>query len=195
MIQITHDLPKKVYVACSGGLDSMVVIDFLSRRHDVEALFFHHGNELADREYEFVKHNVHCTLDVKFNENTKKASESEEEFWRNSRYQWFHSLPVPVITCHHLDDCVETWVWSSMHGEGKIIPASNGNVIRPFRLNKKTEFEAWATKNNLVWFEDPSNQNTKHMRNYIRHELMPKILTVNPGIHKVIRKKIINEQF
>lgn len=172
----------------------MAVVDFLNNNHQVEVLFFHHGNNFADDEHAFI-----CSyfarrdipVHIGMMGRDKNKSESQEEFWRIERYKYLNLFnDAPVITCHHLDDCVETWIWSSMNGEGKIIPYRNGNVIRPFRMNRKTEFENWCRIRNIPWIEDTSNQETRFMRNFIRHEIMPKVLAVNPGIHKVICKKV-----
>jgi len=95
-----------------------------------------------------------------------------------------------VVTCHHLDDCVETWVWSSMHGTGKIIPYRRNGVIRPFRTTRKRQLELWAAMHNVPYLEDDSNADVCYTRNYIRHEMMPHVLRVNPGIHKTIAKKV-----
>ena len=74
------------------------------------------------------------------NNREKTSRESQEEYWRDIRYDWLERCTErDVITGHHLDDCVETWVWSSMHGTGKIIPYSrNDRIFRPFRLNSQT---------------------------------------------------------
>jgi tRNA(Ile)-lysidine synthase len=95
-----------------------------------------------------------------------------------------------VVTGHHLDDALETWIWSSLHGTSKLLPHRRGNVIRPFLLNKKECFTDWAKRKGVPWVDDTSNSNTKYTRNYIRHELMPCALRVNPGLHKTIAKKI-----
>ena len=126
-------------------------------------------------------------------ERERHPRESQEEYWRNERYKFLHSINAPIITGHHLDDCVETWAWSSMHGNGKIIPYANKNVIRPFRLNRKKELQLWANLNNVSYIEDKTNTDTRHTRNYIRHKMMPHVLRVNPGIHKVIAKKVKDE--
>lgn len=172
----------------------MAVVDFLNNKHDVEVLFFHHGNSFSYDEHAFVvayfeTHNI--PVHIGYMPRERDKSESREEFWRTERYKYLNQFTdAPVITCHHLDDCVETWIWSSLNGEGKIIPYNNGNVIRPFRLNRKAEFENWCRIRNIPWIEDASNQETRFMRNFIRHEIMPKVLAVNPGIHKVIGKKV-----
>lgn len=195
MITIQGTIPRQVAVACSGGVDSMAVVDFLSSNHNLMLVFVHHGTETSEQAYDFVsKYSIDNNLPLytkHINTDVPKGV-SQEEHWRNERYDFFHSIPTSVITCHHLDDCVETWVWSSLHGQGKIIPYKHGNVIRPFRLNKKQEFLGWAHRHNVPWVEDQSNKDTCYMRNHIRHNMMPDILKVNPGIHKTIRKKVQN---
>lgn len=196
MIQIQGPLKRHVYVACSGGVDSMAVVDFLRRNHRVTAVFFNHGTDNSRCASQFLTE-YYAGSDVVLLKGhitrEREKDESQEEYWRNERYKYFHSMDNPVITCHHLDDCAETWIWSSLHGEGKIIPHSNKNVIRPFRLNRKLVFVNWCRTKNVPWIEDDSNQDNKYMRNFIRSELMPKSLVVNPGLHKVIAKKIKNE--
>lgn len=192
VIQIQGKLDREVWVACSGGVDSIAVVDFLSKNHKVNIMFFDHGTQTSKDAREFLLDNYYDIVSIGELNRDKKPSESWEEYWRNQRYEWFHSFDVPIITCHHLDDCVETWIWSSLNGTGKIIPYANNNVIRPFRLNRKTEFTNWARRHSVQWIEDSSNEDTKYMRNFIRHEIMPKALVVNPGLHKVVRKKVLD---
>ena len=199
LIQIQGKLERKVYVACSGGVDSMAAVDLLKNNHEVHLLFFNHGTKTSADALEFLtdytktkntEHDIKISLQVGSITRDKADDQSWEEYWRIQRYEWFHSFDHPVITCHHLDDCVETWIWSSLHGEGKIIPYANRNVIRPFRLNRKSVFTNWARNKNVHWIEDESNNDNKYMRNFIRHDIMPKALVVNPGLHKVIAKKV-----
>ena len=198
MIKIQGSLDREVFVATSGGVDSMSISSFLSRSHQVTMLFFDHGTSTSkDAKYflrDFTDSSDKLTLKIGGIQREKLPEESQEEYWRNERYRWFHSFSVPIITGHHLDDCVETWIWSSLHGEGKIIPYSNKNVIRPFRLNRKEKFYNWCRRNHIPWLEDSSNSDTKYMRNYIRQELVEKCLMVNPGLHTVIRKKVLNNE-
>ena len=77
-----------------------------------------------------------------------------------------------------------------MHGTSKIVPRTRGNVIRPFRQSRKRDFQLWADLNNVKYVEDTSNTDTSYIRNYIRHEMMPQVLKVNPGIYKTISKKV-----
>jgi tRNA(Ile)-lysidine synthase len=66
-------------------------------------------------------------------------------------------------------------------------------VIRPFLTTSKQQLIAWCEKNSVPWQEDISNYNVKYTRNYIRHNLLPHALQVNPGLNKMIKKKIIDK--
>lgn len=198
MIKVQGKLPRRVTLACSGGVDSMAVLNFLMNNHEVRVEFVHHGTEASNNAMKLLL-KYYRETGAKFTLSTTRIDSnvptriSREEHWRNERYKVFHSTDAPVVMCHHLDDCVETWIWSSLNGEGKVIPYRNRNVIRPFRLNRKQVFIDWCIRHNVPWSEDNSNQDTDYMRNYIRHELMPHALHVNQGLHKVIQKKVSSE--
>jgi tRNA(Ile)-lysidine synthetase-like protein len=200
MIKIQGKLKREIYLACSGGVDSMATLDFLSNNHNITVVFFDHGTIESKKALRFIT-DYTSKKDLAFIYGSMGASEkrpkdeSWEEFWRKKRYEFFHSINEEIITAHHLDDCVETWVWSSMHGEGKIIPYRNKNVIRPFRATRKRDFEMWADIKNVPYVQDDSNYNTSYIRNYIRHEMMPHVLKVNPGIHKNIAKKVKADEY
>jgi tRNA(Ile)-lysidine synthase len=116
-----------------------------------------------------------------------------EEHWRNERYAWLRDQQETIVTAHHLDDCVETWVFNTCHGNPWTIPYAHHIVIRPFRLNHKHQLEDWAHRHRVPWVNDPSNGDVQYARNRIRHCVMPELLRINPGLSKVIRKKIANE--
>ena len=196
MIKLQGKLPREVFVACSGGVDSMAALDFLSNNHNVTIVFFDHGTPTSREALEYVSvqaKKYDCGFMYGQISREKCNDESQEEYWRNERYKFFHSINGTVVTGHHLDDCVETWVWSSMHGTGKIIPYANRNVVRPFRMTRKRDLELWADLKNVSHVEDDTNADTCYTRNYIRHEMMPHVLQVNPGIHKTILKKVRDE--
>lgn len=200
MFEIMGEIPRKVSLAFSGGIDSVAVMDFISRNHEVTLLYFNHGEldvtsdecqAFAESVSRFYKSNLKIGKPTR----EKHKSESLEEYFRNMRYEWFHSLEDEfIIVCHHLDDAVETFVWSSMHGTQKTVPYKRGNnVYRPFLLNKKKEFERWVLSKNVCYRTDPTNYENDKTRNYIRNVMMPHVLRINPGIHKVVKNKIIAE--
>lgn len=198
MIKLQGKLPRELYLACSGGVDSMVALDFLRRNHDVRVLHFNHGTAHGDEAEKFVTQ--YCRQnDIAYIVDRVKGTippgNSKEAWWREKRYAFFDKYDVhPIVTAHHLDDCVETWVWSAMHGTPKIIPYRRNYVVRPFRLTRKRDFELWASIHQVPYVEDQSNENIHYTRNFIRHEMMSSVLKVNKGIHKVIAKKVKEDE-
>jgi len=196
MIRLLFPLPKQITVAFSGGVDSVAIVDFLSNKHDVTCAFYHHGTENSDRAMEFVA--KFCSdrdmplIYGMISDKSLPKGLSLEEHWRNERYKFLSTLG-PVITAHHLDDCVETYIWSALHGTPKVIPFRRNNVLRPFLTTPKQEFVDWCNRKEIVWCYDKSNDETKYTRNYIRHELMPHDLRVNPGLRTVVKKIIENK--
>lgn len=196
MLKIQGVIPDQIGVAVSGGPDSMAVLNFAlaNKRRDVTALYFDHGTEHGAYAKSFI--HDYCTknkikLIVGYAKREKSNDESPEEYWRNIRYEFLHSFNETIIVCHNLDDQVEQWIFSSFHGNPGLIPYSKGNIIRPFMLNKKQRFVSWCENKNIPFVVDPSNYSDKYMRSYIRNNIIPHALKVNPGLHKVIKKKLL----
>ena len=194
MIKLLGKVPRAVYIACSGGPDSMAALSFLRNSHrDIKVAHFDHGTEHAATAQKFVieyckKNKIKYVLGTV----TRKRlpTESREEYWRNERYDFFKSLDAPVVTAHHLDDVAEWWIFSSLHGNPKLMPYRNEEVIRPFLMTPKQELVRWCDYHNVPYVKDPTNKNLAYMRNLIRHRIMPQCLKVNPGLSKVLKKKI-----
>jgi tRNA(Ile)-lysidine synthase len=197
---------KPFIVACSGGVDSMAIATFYKRGNkNFSVAYFHHGTPQADEMQTTVrewsdKNNVPM-LTGKI-ERERRKDESPEEYFRNERYRWLCSLPHDIITCHHLNDAVEGWIFSSLHGNPKLIKSVgmisdngvNNTVYRPFLTNTKQQLIDWCVQHGVKWCEDKSNTDTKYPRNFIRHELLQQCLRVNPGLLNTIRKKILREE-
>tara|TARA_B100000214_G_scaffold274342_1_gene204494 strand:- start:7542 stop:8153 length:612 start_codon:yes stop_codon:yes gene_type:complete len=199
MIRLIGKIPRKVTVACSGGVDSMAVVNFLrAGKRKVDLAYFNHDTTHSKNAQKFLERFSSDTgLPLKIGKvRGTKGRRSLEEFWRDERYAFLDNLNSEfIITCHHLDDVVETWLMSSIHGNPKLIPYSrNENIFRPFLMTEKKHLISYATRYDVEWVEDPSNRATKNiMRNHVRHNLMPQVLKVNPGIRSTIRKKIIEK--
>lgn len=186
---------KHFLLACSGGVDSMAIADFYKKGNkNFTIAYFNHGTAQASKMHDFTKawavKNSISFVTGEFSRD-KKKEESWEEFWRNERYDWLKSFKRPIVTCHHLDDVVETWIFSSLHGNPKVIAPINDQVLRPFMLNTKAQLKDWCVNNKVEWLEDLSNQDTHYPRNRIRHNIVPEAMLINPGLHKVMRKKIL----
>lgn len=200
MIEFLGKLPWRPAIAVSGGPDSMAILNFLSKKSPL-VLYFDHGTEHGAEAKAFVKrycikHGLELKLGLADRERTK--DESPEEYWRNMRYSFFSNITeLPIITCHNLDDQVEQWIFSSLNGKPNLIPYCRtgqwNTVIRPFLITKKIVLEDWCKRKSVPYLTDPSNSDYRYQRSYIRHELVPRALKVNPGLHKVVKKKIVKE--
>lgn len=172
----------------------MVALDFLlNGRYKPTVLYFDHGTKFGDECRTFLRKKC-AKLEVPIIINKigrdKKKDESLEEYWRNERYIFFNNIPGTIITAHHLDDATEWWIFSSLHGQSKLIPYRRENVIRPFLMTPKSEIRKWAENKKVEYRNDPGNKDEKYMRSIIRHKILPEALRVNPGLRTVVRKKI-----
>lgn len=190
-------LPKDpIWVACSGGIDSVFAVDFLRQvpGRNLSLAHFNHGTQHSNEAEALVTYLAkHWSLPLiigNIKEKDAPKGISLEEHWRNERYYFLDSIGGPVITGHTLDDNVETWLWSSCHGNPHVIPYRRNNVIRPFMLTKREDIVSWASRKQMKWVEDPSNLNTSFTRNHIRQYMVPYALKVNPGLHQVVARKI-----
>ena len=179
----------------------MVLVDFLKRypKNNFDILHFNHGTKYCQEAEDFIveyckKNNIKLHLG-KIN-SERKPEESQEEYWRNCRYKFLAKYSdEPILMAHHLKDCIETWVMTSLSGNPKLIPYHNPrfNIFRPFLLVSKEEIEDWIRRHDVKYVLDKSNLDTSIKRNYVRHEMMEQIYHVSPGIETIMRKKILGQ--
>lgn len=192
-----YHFPNKLWVACSGGSDSMALLNFLRSRdkREVSVAYFNHQTTQADAFQNFVFdfcENNKIDYRVGHISEEKSKGQSQEEYWREQRYQFFGKLDGPVFLGHNLDDVVETWIFSSFHGNAKLLPWSReGKYFRPLLLNKKQDLKKYCEEKNIPWIEDFSNTDLRFSRNRIRHRIMPEALFVNPGLYTTIKNKLL----
>jgi len=195
-LKLIAKIPRVVTVACSGGVDSMVLVDFLKRNHEVRVAHFNHGTAHSREAVQFVAHYCYKnSLDFILGDlsSSRDPKESQEEYWRRERYA-FLDLFGDVVTAHHLDDVAETWIWSCLHGTPSLMPDKRKNVTRPFLLNRKHELEQWAIQKGVPYIQDDSNYDVRFTRNFIRHQLMPNAIKINPGLHTMLKKKLLKRR-
>jgi tRNA(Ile)-lysidine synthase len=192
MFRLACAIPREICIAVSGGLDSMVALHFLQKSNrKIEVCYFDHGSDEKARlfiEEYCEKNNLKLHIGVSSGHNPKVMS--AELFWRTERYAYFDDLQKDVIiTCHHLDDAVESWLFTSIRSEGQLIPIVRGKYFRPFIFTTKNDMHGYAKKHGVCWVEDESNYDLKHSRNRIRHKILPEALKINPGLYTTVRNK------
>ena len=190
---------KKLLLATSGGLDSMVMAD-LFHKLNYEIAIAHCNFQLREMEsfedqnfvQEYANTNSIPLFLTQF--DTKAFAEdyklSTQIAARELRYNWFYELLETenydyILTAHHADDNLETFLINLSRGTGLEgltgIPEKNENIIRPLLLFSRQEIENYAKENNIKWREDSSNASDKYLRNKIRHHLVPILKALNPN--------------
>jgi tRNA(Ile)-lysidine synthase len=189
---------KKLFLAVSGGIDSMVLIHLCAQLklnfEVVHCNFMLRGAE-SDAETQFIESFCNSNgipIHTKYFDTNTIATNTKESIQitaRNIRYQWFQEIISLgfdyVLTAHHLDDSLETVLINFSRGTGLEgltgIPAQNGNVIRPLLPFSRDEIENYALENKIQWREDSSNASDKYLRNKIRHSIVPLLKEMNAG--------------
>lgn len=172
----------------------MAALHFLRRSHEVVAVHFNHGTEHGEEAEQFVDHVMRVSgipLILGRIGRTRADDESKEEFWRNERYAFFRQVVgnAPLVMAHTLDDAMENWVFTSLHGPPRLIPKQNGNILRPFILARKADMVEWCRQKCVPFILDPGNMDLSFPRARIRNVIMPNLLMINPGFPKVIAKR------
>lgn len=191
-MNIISPIPQELYLAFSGGVDSMFGLHFLlSGRRKVHILTFNHGTFHGDNAEKFIRDLDLLHVSYGKISRARRKEESPEEYYRNERYKFFSRFnDFPIITCHHLNDQVETGIMSMMQGKHYRIPYKRDNYLRPFLNVKKQEIVNYALKNKLWWIEDISNSNPEIPRNRIRLNIVPQMEQINPGLYKHYLTKV-----
>ncbi len=190
-------ISKTPIVALSGGVDSVVLLDF-AMKHSTSvtaAHYIHNLSENAEKEYQFVRQLCEqrgIQLIIGKQETEKSKTVSLEAYWRHGRMEFLSALShdTQVLTGHHLGDAVEWYLFTCLTGEGHYMPFRHQNIIKPLIVTTKAVIVDYAQRYNLTWIEDPTNQDLRRARNRIRHEIIPKALDVSPGLYTVVKRKI-----
>jgi len=179
------ELPKfkRLVVAVSGGMDSVVLAHLLRDQNIVLAHLNHGIREEADADEQFVKDlakkwGLECVT-----EKRKMPERGNlENNARQIRYGFLEEVRKKVgadyiAVAHHFDDQIETVLMHMSRGAGlrgrRGMANMTGNIIRPLLDVSKKEIEAYLQENKLDFVEDKTNLDLNYQRNYWRHNVLP----------------------
>ncbi|THC42521.1 tRNA lysidine(34) synthetase TilS [Massilia sp. Mn16-1_5] len=200
--------PSSVAIACSGGLDSMALLQLATSWCQAQSLplfvfHVHHGlsphadawqnHVAASASARGLRFDVHQVA-------VDGAGTGTEAAARKLRYRALGAMcrehgATLLLTAHHLDDQAETVLLQLLRGSGPAglsgMDAANsapellGNpdlvMARPLLPLSRAELEAYARDEGLDWVEDESNLDPRYARNALRHQVMPALAQAFPG--------------
>ncbi|WP_291103699.1 MULTISPECIES: tRNA lysidine(34) synthetase TilS [unclassified Flavobacterium] len=197
---------KKLLLATSGGLDSMVMVD-LFKNLSFEIAIAHcnfqlrgvesFGDQNFVQDYAEVNNIPIFVTQFDTEAFAKDYKLSTQVAARELRYNWFYELLETknydyILSAHHADDNLETFIINIIRGTGLDgltgIPVQNDKIIRPLLIFSRQEIEYYAKQNNIGWREDSSNASDKYLRNKIRHNLVPILKELNPDFLSSFQK-------
>jgi tRNA(Ile)-lysidine synthase len=193
--------PRVMVLACSGGADSMVLLDILwkaQKHEDIIVAHVNHGlRDSAIRDEKIVatyckKHKFTLeVLQADIKKEAKKTKTTIEECARNIRKKWLEEMRIKhhadiVTTAHHSDDQAETLLyritkWTGITGLVGI-EWETEYYARPLIWVTKSEILDYAKKNKIPYWHDETNDDTTIPRNLLRHEVLPKLQAINPEV-------------
>jgi len=185
-------------VAYSGGVDSQVLLHALTTlknnkliNHSISACHVNHGLSKNAKDWQDFAEQQCDKFNIAFNVHAvvidKKPRQSLEAIAREKRYQVLEEISdvqAMVLTGHHQDDQVETFLLALKRGSGlkglsamteySAFGTKQQAILRPFLTCTRQEIVDYAIENDLQWVEDESNQDTQYDRNFLRQVILPK---------------------
>jgi tRNA(Ile)-lysidine synthase len=203
-----HSLCKtsdKILLAVSGGLDSMAMLH-LFRLAGFKVGVAHCNFQLRGEDSvadEALVNQTCVTLGIPFHVKrfeTARIAENEKKsiqvLARELRYDFFKDIAQKhdyraIATAHHLNDSLETVLLNLVRGTGieglTGIPLKNGNVIRPLLFASRQVIKDYADSHGLEWREDESNATDDYNRNFLRHQVVPRLRELNPNLENTFQ--------
>ncbi len=209
---------RPLVIAFSGGRDSTALLDAACRLRAERASAFreliavHVFHGMQPQSESWVEHcrRMCEQLGVPFDLQrvaVNPRARGPEAAAREARY---HALAAAasdagariVLAAHHLDDRLETFLIQWLRGAGpeglaampavRVLSEETGDVliVRPWLDVTRAEIDHYVHLRRLAFVDDPSNSDTRLLRNAIRHHVAPALEAVRPGFRKTAARSI-----
>ena len=194
---------KNVFLACSGGVDSIVLLHLL-KSLKVNLTVIHVNYQLRGEEsnldanlVESVCNELRIPFEIRVID-LKKALENGgnlQDEARKVRYAWFNEILAKdennrIALAHHQDDQVETFLMNLARKSGIIglacMKQEHNRIVRPLLDFSKAEILKYASNHNVQWREDRSNSSNNYTRNRLRNEFVPFLKTEIHSFHSSV---------
>ena len=198
---------ERVVLAFSGGIDSCVLMHLLSsHQRSCKILVWHvnHGLQAVAGEMETFCRSAagRYELDIEVSQLSLDPEMANlESEAREARYALFEQALTPtdcLLTAHHAEDQVETLLLNILRGSGssglrgiaRRRSIGRSILLRPMLEISRADIAEYASIHKIDWYDDPSNKSQRFNRNYLRHQIVPRIKSRWPGYLESIRSVI-----
>ncbi|HSI84074.1 MAG: tRNA lysidine(34) synthetase TilS [Candidatus Methylacidiphilales bacterium] len=191
-------LPERFMCGVSGGIDSCALLNALAAAgtRPIVVHYDHGWGAAAAEDPEFIRtlaaqYGTEGGLEFYFDRADPPPEHHREDEARRARYGFFARLGArlgcpDIVLAHNADDQVETLLMQLLRGGGSgaagirersdlVLPEGQLRVHRPWLGVWRREIEAYAATHGVVWKEDATNADPGHLRNKLRHQLIPQL--------------------
>ncbi len=196
-------------MAWSGGLDSTVLLHMLTQaRHltarlGLRAVHVDHGLQAAAADFRsFCRRTARrwkVPLAVVRADVRLAGGESVEEAARTARYAALADALLPgelLLTAQHADDQLETLLLALMRGAGpaglaampQVTAFGSTLLLRPLLTVERGQLTDYAARHTLSWQDDPSNDQLRFDRNYLRARVLPLLRERWPAVARTVSR-------
>ena len=202
---------EKILIAFSGGPDSVFLynlLNFLKEEYflEISLTYINHNlREDVKDDLKFVKNfseENEVPLYVESVDVRKYATDNKKSIELSARELRYEAIEKvlqninydKIATGHNLDDNIETFIFRLLRGTSlkglKGIPEKRENIIRPILQFEKKEILNCLQENKKNYIIDYTNNENDYTRNYIRNEIFPMFVNINPNFRNKINELI-----
>ena len=202
---------EKILIAFSGGPDSVFLynlLNFLKEEYflEISLTYINHNlREDVKNDLKFVKNfseENDVPLYVESVDVRKYATENKKSIELSARELRYEAIEKvlqninydKIATGHNLDDNIETFIFRLLRGTSlkglKGIPEKRENIIRPILQFEKKEILNYLQENKKSYIIDYTNSENDYTRNYIRNEIFPMFVNINPTFRNKVNELI-----
>ena len=191
---------KKILVAVSGGVDSVVMLDWLAHNDEQELVVAHFDHAMRSDSAADARFVEALAAQYGFNYFGQRARgnlDSEADA-RHARWEFLRQVKRQacagkIATGHHQDDVLETMIFNCQRGtnrRGLVTLRETTEILRPLLDWSKSQIYEYATTKGLEYVEDSTNTALNFARNRIRHQIMPHLGTKQQQELLSLRQKL-----
>ena len=191
----------RALVAVSGGPDSMALLDLLARSgpaHGLDLVVGHvdHGIDPRSAEAAAIAGRAAADRGLPFElARLSLGGAASETTARAARLAALEAMRERVaadciLLAHHADDQAETVLMRVLRGSGPAglagIPLRRGRLVHALLPFRHRDLVRYVVERGIEVWHDPANADDRHLRSWLRRDLLPSIEARLPEAHDAL---------